>query len=84
MMTDQAKSPLKTVREKAGLTQAEVASLVGVHTQYISEIERGRRPGMAVAVSLRNAFSGELTLDDLVPSLCSASAPLREPERKAA
>lgn len=32
---------LRAVREKAGLTQAEVASKSGVHVNYYARIERG-------------------------------------------
>lgn len=67
-MTDNiAKPRLKIVREAAHLTQAQVAEKIGVHPQYISEIERGRRPGMAVAIRLRDLFPGVLTIDELVP-----------------
>lgn len=42
---------LRKWREGKGLTQRVLAEQLGVHPQYVSDIERGkRRPGMDVAV----------------------------------
>ena len=55
---------LRKWREIAGLTQAELASGIDVHPQYVSDIERGvRRPGMRVAMSIRRFTGSEVGLD---------------------
>jgi transcriptional regulator with XRE-family HTH domain len=59
---------LKTWRKNKGLTQRELAHGVGVHVQYISDIERGkRRPGMRAAIRIRNYTEGEVSIDALAP-----------------
>jgi DNA-binding XRE family transcriptional regulator len=46
-------SNLRTLREAAGLTQAEIAKVAGVTQQHISQVERGQaRPGAEMAVRL--------------------------------
>jgi transcriptional regulator with XRE-family HTH domain len=63
----QAKS-LKDWRESAGLTQQQVAHGIGVHVQYVSDIERGkRRPGTRVALRIRDFTDGAVTLDAQFP-----------------
>lgn len=54
---------LKKYRTKQGVTQKELAELVGVTHDYISQIERGRIPGMDTAAKLADLFS--TTIDDL-------------------
>lgn len=58
---------LRDLRVKRALTQAAAAEQVGIHVQYFSAIECGRRtPGVTVARRLR-AWSGDrLQLDDLL------------------
>jgi transcriptional regulator with XRE-family HTH domain len=34
---------LRTLRRKAGLTQRQAAERVGIRSQFVSEVERGRR-----------------------------------------
>lgn len=68
---------LKNWRESKGITQKVVAAGIGVHVQYVSAIERGvRRPGMRVALAIRDFTSGEVSLEALVTS--------SPPHRKAA
>src|SRR5262245_57681451 len=45
-------SRLKRAREQAGLTQAEVARVLGLHRPAISEIEAGRRSVPAEELAL--------------------------------
>ncbi|WP_374414269.1 helix-turn-helix transcriptional regulator [Novosphingobium colocasiae] len=55
---------LRKWREDNALTQAELASVIDAHPQYVSDIERGvRRPGMRVALSIRRVTDGEIGLD---------------------
>lgn len=76
---------LKDWREKAGLTQQQVAAGIGVHVQYVSAIECGRRvPGMRVAMRIRDFTDGAVTLDAQVPAAKSSPERPTAPERKAA
>lgn len=34
---------LRTLRRKAGLTQRQAAERIGIRSQFVSEVERGRR-----------------------------------------
>ncbi|HHV96552.1 MAG TPA: helix-turn-helix transcriptional regulator [Clostridiaceae bacterium] len=54
---------LKEYRKKHKMTQKELADLVGVTSDYISQIERGRIPGMFTAIKLAKIF--DTTLEDL-------------------
>lgn len=54
---------LKEYRKKHKLTQKDLAELVDVSPDYISQIERGRIPGMATAIKLAKLFN--TTLEDL-------------------
>lgn len=59
---------LKSWREKHAVTQQALAARLGVHVQYVSAIECGRRrPGMQVALKIRDVTEGEIGLDDLLP-----------------
>lgn len=68
---------LKSVREAKGLTQEQLAALVGLTRPAISQFENGTSsPSMAVAKRLACAL--DCTLDDLFPLSCSpdtAAAP---------
>ncbi|NIJ05472.1 helix-turn-helix domain-containing protein [Frigoribacterium faeni] len=53
---------VRSRREGAGLTQAQLADLVGVSRQTIISIERGRYdPGLRLAFDLAAALEAELT-----------------------
>ena len=54
---------LKEYRKKHKLTQKDLAKLVDVSPDYISQIERGRIPGMVTAIKLAKLFN--TTLEDL-------------------
>jgi len=69
------KLSLKDWRKTKGLTQLEVAADLGIHVQYVSAIERGaKRPGMRVAMSIREYTGGLVTLDSLVPARIDKAA----------
>jgi len=56
------------------ITQQELANRLGVHVQYVSAIECGRRrPGMTVALRIRDMTGGDVSLDDLVAPRRSAA-----------
>lgn len=65
---------LKNWRESKGFTQKVIADGIGVHVQYVSAIERGvRRPGMRVALAIRDFTGGEVSLEALVTALAPQS-----------
>lgn len=52
---------LKSVREKAGLTQLELSSMVGVSRAYYADIERGRyNPSLKVLTRLADILGIDL------------------------
>lgn len=56
---------LKEFREKRGLSQTELASLVGLKQTTISQYESGsRRPNLSMAKKLSDALG--ISLDDFV------------------
>jgi len=75
-------SPLKKIREAAGLSQEELAGLMDVSVSSISKWERGvTEPTMTVAQM--KAFCGAIgkTLDELPDSLISEGE-IRESDRE--
>ena len=64
----EGESPLKVWREHRGLSQRQLAEVVGARAAYISQLETGRkRPSLALAMALAKALS--VTIDDLVGEL---------------
>lgn len=62
---------LRTARERAGLSQGQVAAEVGVRPDFISKLERSQRcPSAAVA----DALAVLLDLDEAATQLLAASA----------
>lgn len=52
---------LKSAREKAGLTQLELSSMVGVSRAYYADIERGRyNPSLKVLTRLADILGIDL------------------------
>lgn len=64
-------SSMKSIREKAGMTQAELAEAVGLTQGAIAHYEGGRRkPGLDECrriVDALNKHGLSVTLDDLFP-----------------
>lgn len=57
---------LRDWREKEGLTQADIAAKVGVHVQYVSDIERGKKtPSLSLARKFRDISGGLVSLDSI-------------------
>lgn len=56
-------SKLKELRLKNKLTQRELAEIIGVTPDYISQIERGRTPGMDTAIKIADLFG--MTIDEI-------------------
>lgn len=54
---------LKAFRESQGVTQEELGELVGITSDYVSQIERGKVPGMKTASKLADIFG--TTIDAL-------------------
>ena len=59
------KSPTLAFREHLGLTLRELSDRTGITASYISEIERGHKPGSASALARIAAALGT-TIDTLV------------------
>ena len=57
---------LKEWRENQGLTQRQLADALDIHFQYLSEIERGRSPGAALAVRISSHTGGAVSLESLL------------------
>lgn len=73
-----APTSLQDWRKSKALTQQDLADAVGIHVQYLSAIECGRRrPGMALATKIRDYTGGVVSLDALAAASSAA-------ERKAA
>ena len=54
---------LKTAREKAGLTQAEVAEKAGIHFNYYARVERGEvTPRVDIVENIARALKIEVKL----------------------
>jgi len=58
-------SPVRVWRDKRGLTQRALATAAGVAASYLADIEGGRKPGSASALS-RLARALGVTMDDLM------------------
>ena len=61
----QGKHPIVAFRTHLGVTVRDLAARTGIATGYLSEIERGRKPGSAAALS-RIAGALGTTIDALV------------------
>lgn len=57
--------PVRIWREKRGLTQRALAVRAGVAPSYLTEIEKGRKPGSARTLS-RLAQALEVTMEDVM------------------
>lgn len=58
-------NPIRVWREHRGLSQTELAGMVGISPSYLSQLESGKRDGTAeVLATIATALN--LTLDDLV------------------
>jgi transcriptional regulator with XRE-family HTH domain len=64
---------LAALRQSAGLTQVEAAELVGIRSQFVSEVENGRR-GMRWATLLKLLGAYGANLHDLGEALDRAGA----------
>ncbi|HEY5574168.1 MAG TPA: helix-turn-helix transcriptional regulator [Anaerolineales bacterium] len=60
-------NPIKVWREYRGLSQQQVANMIGISTSYLSQIEAGKRTGSTeVLAAIAKAL--DVTLDDIVAS----------------
>jgi DNA-binding XRE family transcriptional regulator len=60
-------NPIKVWREYRGLSQQQVANMIGISTSYLSQIEAGKRTG-STEVLKTIAKALDVTLDDIVAS----------------
>jgi len=61
------KNNIANIRKQKGLTQMELAELVGVNRFHISKIERGKRsPSVKLLVKIANVLG--VPIDDLLMS----------------
>ena len=58
-------SPVRAFRDHRGLTLRDLSDRAGISIGYLSEIERGRKPG-SVAALTRVAAALDTTIDALV------------------
>lgn len=67
---NQLPNRIRTLRRRQGLTQAQLAKLIGVAQPYITEIEKGRkRPSVEVLEKLCDSLGGSADyLLDVTPS----------------
>ena len=54
---------VKFYRKKHGITQKELGEIIDVTTDYISQIERGRTPGIKTAKKISKIFNKKI--DDI-------------------
>lgn len=58
---------LRAWRESNGLTQTELAAELGIHPQYLSDIERGARTaGSRLALKIKRRTDEAVTPNDLL------------------
>lgn len=69
---------VKTLRDKAGLSQEALASLAGLSTQTIKDIEAGRSPGGIKSLRQLSAAFG-ISFEDLTGEPEPAAQIIREP-----
>lgn len=61
--------PLKTYRERCGITLYELAELVGSTKASLSRVENGKQtPSLDLIGKLKEATGGALTADDFLPN----------------
>jgi DNA-binding XRE family transcriptional regulator len=61
------KNNIAKIRKRKGLTQMELAELVGVNRFHISKIERGKRmPSVKLLIKIADVLN--VSLDDLLMS----------------
>jgi transcriptional regulator with XRE-family HTH domain len=64
---------LMLARWRRNLTQEQLSKISGVTQRVISEVERGKREGVAFATIIRLAEVLEVSLDDLITELQPAA-----------
>lgn len=71
-------SSMKTIREKAGVTQAVLAQMIGLTQSAIAHYESGRRkPPLDECrriVAALNTSGADVTLDDVFPPAASTKS----------
>lgn len=58
---------IRTVRRQRKLTQAQLADVVGVSREWISNVERGAKDNLGIALILRALHALDITLDAKLP-----------------
>lgn len=61
----EVKSPMRIAREKRGITQEQLANLVGVTTPQISRIEASGVPIIKTAASIVHHLGNMVSLDEV-------------------
>jgi len=69
----EGESPLLLWREHRGLTQRQLAERIGVRASYLSEVERGLKPG-SLSLMTRAAAVLEVSVEELTGWRMSASS----------
>lgn len=66
--------PLTTFREKAGLTQAQLAQRLNVTRWMVNRLERReRRPSWDLVARIVEVSDGQVTADDFMPDSSKAA-----------
>lgn len=66
--------PLTTFREKAGLTQAQLAQRLNVTRWMVNRLERReRRPSWDLVARIVEVSNGQVTADDFMPDSSKAA-----------
>ena len=74
-------SPVLAFRSHLGLTLRELSARTGIAASYLSEIERGRKPGSTSALA-RIAAAVGATIDSLLSERSQGRAELRVAEEE--
>ena len=58
------------LRNKAGITQVELARKIGITPAYLSDLEKGKKKNPSVSVMIRLAEALNVTVNDLLDQRC--------------
>ena len=71
----------KHIRERQGLTRAELAEAAGITTAYMGMLERGQRKSPSLDVAARLARALDTSLDTLACNRCAGTGQENDGDR---